>query len=88
GVVALGVNCGPTADLAAPLAELRALCGPDFPLLAYGNIGYPDEINGWVNTDAEDPHVYSQHAVGWPVQIVGGCCGTTPAHISQLRSVL
>lgn len=88
GVVALGVNCGPTPSLAAPLAELRAVCGPDFPLIAYGNIGYPDEKIGWINTDAEDPVVYCQHAAGWPVKIVGGCCGTTPAHIAKLKDVL
>ncbi len=40
---ALGVNCGPAHTLAKPLAELRAICGPDFPLIAYGNIGYADE---------------------------------------------
>lgn len=87
-VVAMGVNCGPTKSLAAPLAELRAACGPEFPLAAYGNIGYPDEEVGWVNTDAEDPVVYCRHAAAWPVKIVGGCCGTTPAHIEQLKAVL
>ncbi|HSO17816.1 MAG TPA: homocysteine S-methyltransferase family protein [Desulfosarcina sp.] len=88
GVVALGVNCGPTPSLAKPLSELRNVCGPDFPLIAYGNIGYPDEKVGWVNTDAENPVAYCQHAVDWPAKIVGGCCGTTPAHIEQLRAGL
>jgi homocysteine S-methyltransferase len=88
GVVALGVNCGPTPRLAAPLVELRTTCGPDFPLIAYGNIGYPDENVGWVNTDAEDPLSYCQHAASWPAKIIGGCCGTTPAHISLLKAVL
>jgi homocysteine S-methyltransferase len=88
GVVALGVNCGPTPSLSVPLDELRAACGPDFPLIAYGNIGYPDEQVGWVNTDSEDPHIYCQHAARWPVHIVGGCCGTTPDHIAQLKAVL
>jgi homocysteine S-methyltransferase len=88
GVVALGVNCGSTPDLATPLSELRVICGPDFPLIAYGNIGYPDQQVGWVNTDSEDPLVYCQHASHWPVRIVGGCCGTTPAHISQLKATL
>jgi methionine synthase I (cobalamin-dependent) len=88
GVVALGVNCGPTPNLTAPLDELRVACGPNFPLIAYGNIGYPDEQVGWVNTDSEDPVVYCQHAAGWPVHILGGCCGTTPAHIAQLKVAL
>lgn len=88
GVVALGVNCVPASNLAAPLSELRSACGPDFPLIAYGNIGYPDEKVGWVNTDAEDPAAYCQHAIDWPAHIVGGCCGTTPAHISTLKAAL
>jgi S-methylmethionine-dependent homocysteine/selenocysteine methylase len=88
GVAVLGVNCGPALSLSAPLAELRQVCGPDFPLIAYGNIGYPDDQIGWVNTDAEDPVVYCQHAAGWPVKILGGCCGTTPAHVAKLRDVI
>jgi methionine synthase I (cobalamin-dependent) len=88
GVVAIGVNCGTTQNLAAPLDELRAVCGPDYPLIAYGNIGYSDEQVGWINTDSEDPLVYCQHAMHWPVHIVGGCCGTTPAHIAQLKATL
>ncbi len=85
GIHALGVNCGPTPDLAKPLAELRQACGADFPLIAYGNIGYADDEVGWVNTDSEDPKNYCQHAAHWDVKIVGGCCGTTPEHIRQLN---
>ena len=84
GVKGLGVNCGPAHALAKPLAELRAICGPDFPLLAYGNIGYADETQGWINTDAVNPDSYLQCAQTWPTQIVGGCCGTTPEHIRKL----
>lgn len=85
GVKALGVNCGLAPTLAKPLAELRAICGPDFPLLAYGNIGYADEKDGWINTDATEPDSYLQHAQTWSAQIVGGCCGSTPEHIRKLN---
>ena len=86
GVKALGVNCGPAQTLAKPLAELRAVCGPDFPLIAYGNIGYADEAQGWINKDAVDPDRYLQYAQTWRAQIVGGCCGTTPEHIRRLSA--
>jgi len=85
GISAIGVNCGPTPNLAKPLAELRALCGDDFPLIAYGNIGYADNEVGWVNTDSENPNVYCSHALHWPAKIIGGCCGTTPEHIAELK---
>ncbi|MBL8061432.1 MAG: homocysteine S-methyltransferase family protein [Anaerolineales bacterium] len=88
GVSAIGVNCGPTPTLRNPLEELRAACGADFPLIAYGNIGYADEKVGWVNTDAENPAAYCAHAAHWDAKIVGGCCGTTPDHIAALHSQL
>jgi S-methylmethionine-dependent homocysteine/selenocysteine methylase len=88
GISAIGVNCGPTPNLLKPLKELQIACGSDFPLIAYGNIGYADEKFGWVNTDSENPEVYCGHASHWPARIIGGCCGTTPAHILELRSRL
>jgi len=88
GIAAIGVNCGPTPNLAKSLAELQLACGKDFPLIAYGNIGYADEEVGWVNTDSENPNAYCEHAQHWPVKIAGGCCGTTPEHIAQLKLAL
>ncbi len=82
---AIGVNCGPAHTLAAPLGELRA-AAPHVPLIAYGNIGYADDAQGWVNTDAVDPAAYVSYAIAWPVHILGGCCGTTPEHIRHLRT--
>jgi methionine synthase I (cobalamin-dependent) len=87
-IAAIGVNCGPTPNLARPLNELRTVCGNDFPLIAYGNIGYADEKIGWVNTDSEDPKAYCEHASHWPAKIIGGCCGTTPQHILELNSLI
>ncbi len=88
GISVIGVNCGPTPNLAKPLAELQKACGRDFPLIAYGNIGYADEKVGWVNTDSENPKAYCEHASHWPAKIIGGCCGTTPEHIAQLKSII
>ena len=84
GICAIGVNCGPTPGLAKPLGELASACGRDFPLIAYGNIGYADEKVGWINTDSESPEIYRQHAIRWNARIIGGCCGTTPGHIRSL----
>jgi methionine synthase I (cobalamin-dependent) len=88
GVSAIGVNCGPTLNLINPLNELKNIVGKDFPLIAYGNIGYADETVGWVNTDSENPKVYCEHAIHWPAKIIGGCCGTTPAHIVELNKLI
>jgi S-methylmethionine-dependent homocysteine/selenocysteine methylase len=88
GISAIGVNCGPTPWLAKPLAELHTVCGENFPLMAYGNIGYADENVGWVNTDSENASAYCEQASRWPTKIVGGCCGTTPDHITHLAKAL
>ena len=85
GVKALGVNCMPARTLAQPLTELRAVCGEIFPLVAYGNIGYVGDEQGWINTDATDPQSYLQEAQSWPAQIIGACCGSTPEHIRKLK---
>jgi homocysteine S-methyltransferase len=88
GVDVLGVNCVAAPDLLTPLSVLRSASPPGFPLIAYGNIGYATQTVGWVNTDAVDPEVYSKYALTWQALIVGGCCGTTPAHIAQLHRFL
>lgn len=88
GISAIGVNCGPTSYLVKPLTELKAACGEHFPLIAYGNIGYVDESVGWINTDAESPDIYCEHASHWPAKIIGGCCGTTPEHIRKLAKAI
>jgi S-methylmethionine-dependent homocysteine/selenocysteine methylase len=85
GVKALGVNCMPAHTITQPLTELRAVCGESFPLMAYGNIGYVDDEQGWINTDSTDPECYLQQAQSWPAQIIGACCGSTPEHIRKLK---
>jgi methionine synthase I (cobalamin-dependent) len=56
--------------------------------MAYGNIGYADENVGWVNTDSENASAYCEQASRWPTKIIGGCCGTTPDHITHLAKAL
>ncbi len=85
GIKALGVNCMPAHTITHPLTELRAFCGENYPLMAYGNIGYADDEQGWINTDSTDPEGYLRYAQSWPAQIIGTCCGSTPDHIRKLK---
>jgi S-methylmethionine-dependent homocysteine/selenocysteine methylase len=60
----------------------------DGPLLAYPDSGYFKSPN-WVFEDVIPPAEFKDFASGWieaGVQIVGGCCGLTPAHIEVLRA--
>lgn len=93
-VAALGpdlvaVNCTPTPDLVRCLQAARDATG--LPLGAYGNVGYADDEVGWVNTDSVDPDAYVAHGRSWldlGVRLIGGCCGTGPAHVRALGRLL
>jgi S-methylmethionine-dependent homocysteine/selenocysteine methylase len=95
GVAGLLINCTPAATIQAPFAELRAAVGahPRPPRVTglYANIGHTDDVSGWTNTTDVSPLAYAQLATGWLEQganLIGGCCGTTPAHIAALRVIL
>ena len=84
---ALSINCVPAARLSADLARLAA-AAPDRPLGAYGHLGLPADDFGWSFTEELSPEPYADHARGWVAlgaRLVGGCCGTTPAHTAALR---
>jgi homocysteine S-methyltransferase len=83
------VNCLPVDTVSLVLPELISAAGSR-PVGVYANIGYADERGQWVNTDNIDPKIYARHAADWLLQgarLIGGCCGTTPAHITALNDV-
>jgi 5-methyltetrahydrofolate--homocysteine methyltransferase len=91
GVAALGVNCGRDLgmdDMIEIIRRYRRVT--DLPLFARPNAGTPArQGDGWVW-----PHTPAQMAARLPelldagVCMVGGCCGTTPAHIAAFRLVI
>jgi methionine synthase I (cobalamin-dependent) len=87
---ALGINCVAAGRLAGDLALLaRAAAGR--PLSAYGNLGLPAEGPGWAFTESLEPEDYGRETQRWVAlgaRIVGGCCGTTPAHTRAVRELL
>jgi S-methylmethionine-dependent homocysteine/selenocysteine methylase/SAM-dependent methyltransferase len=85
GVDALLVNCLPPDHIPGMLPWLRDFV--DLPLGAYPNLGYYSD-SGWRFDERVTPQDYGDLAERWReegAQIVGGCCGTTPAHIAELR---
>jgi len=86
---AAGINCVPAEHL---LGDLRRLADalPGYPLAAYGNLGKPGARPGQF-TRGLSPEEYAKVASRWleaGVRIVGGCCGTTPAHTAALRRMV
>ena len=83
----IGVNCAFGADLLRPyLAELSK--NADTLILAYPNAGLPNELGQY----DELPETTAKLIRDWVdeglVNMVGGCCGTTPAHIGAVARAL
>jgi len=88
GVAALGLNCGQGMDYAHILEE--TLSATTLPVIFQPNAGLPQMVGGVATYDVQ-PAEYAaymarMHTLG--VSILGGCCGTTPAHIKALKNVL
>jgi len=85
----LGINCsvGPVAMLDA-IERVRS--ATSLPLSAQPNAGMPRSVEGR-NIYLCSPEYMASYArkfVAAGVQLVGGCCGTTPDHIRAMKSVL
>jgi homocysteine S-methyltransferase len=89
GASAVGVNCsaGPTTVLSAIEAMRPAT---RLPMAAMPNAGVPRAVEGR-NIYLCSPEYmasFARKAISAGVQIVGGCCGTTPNHIRAMRSAI
>ena len=85
----IGINCsvGPVAMLDA-IERVRAVTS--LPLAAQPNAGMPRSVEGR-NIYLCSPEYmasYTRKFVAAGVQLIGGCCGTTPDHIRAMKSAL
>lgn len=88
--LAYGANCGlGAADLLRTVMSFVA-AGSERPLVAKGNAGVPRFHDGHIHYDGT-PALMAEYAVlarDLGVRIIGGCCGTTPAHLRAMRRAL
>ncbi|HXG52746.1 MAG TPA: homocysteine S-methyltransferase family protein [candidate division Zixibacteria bacterium] len=90
------LNCAPPPDISAGLEELSKRC--KLPFGAYAHIGRYDPPSWkfdfhpqFCDTEEWPPEKYAAHARRWResgAAILGGCCGTTPAHIKAVKELL
>ena len=88
GVGALLVNCIPPDHVEGMVSYLRDFT--DVPLGVYPNLGYFTN-EGWRFDPGVGGEEYAEMALRWRAegaQIVGGCCGVGPEHISAARERL
>lgn len=90
GADAIGANCGDLDPLQMAAVILLLKAATPLPILAEPNAGKPQLIDGRTVFDmAPDP--FAEGIAGClnaGAQIVGGCCGTSPAHIAAVAGIL
>jgi 5-methyltetrahydrofolate--homocysteine methyltransferase len=83
----IGLNCALGATELRPyIAELARIA--DTRVSAYPNAGLPNEFGEYDETAEEMAAVVGEFAQAGLVNLIGGCCGTTPAHIEALGKVV
>lgn len=82
-ILSIGLNCSLGAEQMTPFVVELSRISP-LPISFYPNAGLPNELGQYEET----PEVTSRHIHNWAinglVNIVGGCCGTTPEHIAAI----
>lgn len=85
--LSFGLNCSLGAEEMIPLiAEVAsfATCA----VSCYPNAGLPNEMGEYDETPSQMAESVRKMALAWSVNIVGGCCGTTPGHIKAVAEAV
>ncbi|GAA3523667.1 methionine synthase [Amycolatopsis ultiminotia] len=83
----VGVNCSlGAAEMRPHVAELSRLAGTY--TACYPNAGLPNAFGGYDQTPEETGGMLGEFAGAGMVNIVGGCCGTTPEHIAKIAEAV
>jgi len=87
--LALVINCTHPAIIGETLEALHQ--NTEYPLGAYANVGHSIPEQGGTIDQILSPAGYLRyvkHWMGFGLRLVGGCCGTTPEHIRNIRDYL
>src|SRR5579864_2239583 len=85
--LSVGFNCALGAeDLRAHVADIGRVS--DVLVCAYPNAGLPNEFGGYDETPEYMAQLIGEFAASGLVNIVGGCCGTTPEHVAAIAAAV
>ncbi len=87
----IGVNCSTGPANVLRLVAMMHEAVPERPLSAAPNAGWPEQVEGGRVMYPATPAYFGEYArsfVEAGARIVGGCCGTTAAHIQAMRAAL
>jgi 5-methyltetrahydrofolate--homocysteine methyltransferase len=90
GAHIIGANCGNGFERMVEIVQTIRTAEPKAPLLVHANAGLPKNVNG-IDTFPDTPEMMAALVpaiIKAGANIVGGCCGTTPAHINAIRQAV
>jgi len=91
GVDAVGANCGRgPSEMQVIMEQMVGVRPEGLLLIGQSNAGLPHLVGDRFEYDA-DPETMAQHARSLRVlgvDIIGGCCGSTPEHIAAMAAAL
>ncbi len=88
--LSIGLNCALGATLMRPYVQELAKAAPDTFISCYPNAGLPNPLSdtGFDETPEITSRLVHEFAAEGLVNIVGGCCGTTPDHIGAIAQAV
>lgn len=88
--LSVGLNCALGAALMRPYVQELAKAAPDTFISCYPNAGLPNPMSdtGFDETPEVTSRLVHEFAAEGLVNILGGCCGTTPEHISAIAEAV
>ncbi len=81
----LGLNCGLGADGMVPYLRQMSAVAPCF-VSCHPNAGLPNQFGGYDDTPEDMVRQMQPYFDEHLVNMIGGCCGTTPDHIAAMRA--
>jgi methionine synthase I (cobalamin-dependent)/5,10-methylenetetrahydrofolate reductase len=90
GVTALGANCSVGSSTLYEVLQMMRPAAGGVPLAVQPNAGLPQRVGERLMYLSSPAYMadYAGRMVEAGARLVGGCCGTTPAHIAAMREVL
>ncbi|WP_088367455.1 homocysteine S-methyltransferase family protein [Sphingomonas dokdonensis] len=85
--VTIGLNCSFGAEQLRPhVKTLSEIC--DTLIMVYPNAGLPNELGAYDEAPATTAGLVREWAAAGQVNVLGGCCGSTPAHIGAIAEAV
>ena len=85
--LSIGLNCGLGADGMVPYLRRMGAIAPCY-ISCHPNAGLPNQFGGYDDTPEDMVRLMRVYLDDKLVNMIGGCCGTTPEHIAAMRKML